>query len=345
MTPLEQAARAARHAPSIFNTQPWSWRITGRVMELFADRSRQVESIDPDGRLLLLSCGAALHHARVALNAAGWAARVERLPDPQRPELLARITLGGTVQAAGTIPSGTAPSGTAPTGTAPTGTAPTDPENKRMAAAMKRRRTDRRAFGDRTVPEAELTKLRRFVEYEGAYLHVVRPDQIAALAVDSELAAATELDDPVYRADLHRWTNRPTQTGDGVPPDTAVQPELRRVPLRDFFPDAGAGLEAGPAHDRGAAFVVLFGNGVARIELLHGGEALSALLLLATADGLATAPLSDAVEVAWPRHLLRGLLSGVGEPYLVVRLGYVPGLGPVPAAPRRAPHDVITVTG
>jgi hypothetical protein len=117
------------------------------------------------------------------------------------------------------------------------------------------------------------------------------------------------------------------------------------VPVRDFFPDAGGALDAGPAHDRGAAFVVLFGNGVARIELLRAGEALSALLLLATADGLATAPLSDAVEVAWPRHLLRGLLSGVGEPYLVVRLGYVPGLGPVPAAPRRAPHDVITVTG
>jgi nitroreductase len=318
MAPLEQAARAAQHAPSVFNTQPWSWRITGRVMELFADPSRRVESIDPDGRLLLLSCGAALHHARVALNAAGWAARVERLPDPQRPELLARITLGGTV--------------------------PPDPENQRMAAAMKRRRTDRRAFGDRTVPEAELTKLRRFVEYEGAYLHVVRPDQIAALAVDSELAAATELDDPVYRADLHRWTNRPTQTGDGVPPDTAVQPELRRVPLRDFFPDAGAGLEAGPAHDRGASFVVLFGNGVARIELLHGGEALSALLLLATADGLATAPLSDTIEVAWPRHLLRSMLADIGEPYLVVRLGYVTAGEPVPEAPRRAPHDVITVT-
>jgi hypothetical protein len=287
-------------------------------MELFAEPDRRVQSIDPDGRLLLLSCGAALHHARVALNAAGWAARVERLPDPQRPELLARITLGDTV--------------------------PPDPENQRMAAAMKRRRTDRRAFGDRTVPEAELTKLRRFVEYEGAYLHVVRPDQIAALAVDSELAAATELDDPVYRADLHRWTNRPTQTGDGVPPDTAVQPELRRVPLRDFFPDAGAGLEAGPAHDRGASFVVLFGNGVARIELLHGGEALSALLLLATADGLATAPLSDTIEVAWPRHLLRSMLADIGEPYLVVRLGYVTAGEPVPEAPRRAPHDVITVT-
>jgi len=94
----------------------------------------------------------------------------------------------------------------------------------------------------------------------------------------------------------------------------------------------------------GIHYVVLFGNGDGRMELLHGGEALSALLLLATADGLSSAPLSDTIEVAWPRHLLRSLLADVGEPYLVVRLGYVPSHEPVPAAPRRAPHDVITVT-
>jgi hypothetical protein len=319
MTPLEQAARAAQHAPSVFNTQPWSWQITGRTMELFADPGRRIESIDRDGRLLLLSCGAALHHARVALNAAGWAARVERLPDPSQPALLARITLGGNV--------------------------PPDPENQRMAAAMPRRHTDRRSFGDRAVPEEELTKLRRFVEYEGAYLHVVGPDQVATLAIGSELAGHAELNDPAYRADLARWTNRPVQAGDGVAPGTAVQPDLRRVPLRDFFPEAGAELQAGAAHDRGAAYVVLFGNGDGRKELLHGGEALSALLLLATADGLATAPLSDAIEVEWPRHLMRSLLADVGEPYLVVRLGYFASQEPVPAAPRREPHDVITVAG
>jgi hypothetical protein len=71
MTPLEQAARAAQHAPSVFNTQPWRWRITGESMELFADSDRRVDSIDRDSRLLLLSCGTALHHARTHLGVAG----------------------------------------------------------------------------------------------------------------------------------------------------------------------------------------------------------------------------------------------------------------------------------
>jgi hypothetical protein len=45
---------------------------------------------------------------------------------------------------------------------------------------------------------------------------------------------------------------------------------------------------------------------------------LSALLLSATDEGLATAPLSDAIKVEWPRLLLRELLGGVGEPFLVI---------------------------
>jgi nitroreductase len=318
MTPLEQAARAAQHAPSVFNTQPWSWRISGKAMELFADPERRVDSIDRDGRLLVLSCGAALHHARTYLAAAGWSVTVERLPAADQPGLLARVTLGRPV--------------------------PPDPEAVRMAAAISRRHTDRRAFEDRPVTEFELTKLRRFVEAEGAYLHTVRPDQMAMLAISTEVAAGAELDDPTYRSDLHRWTSRPGDAGDGVPPATAVKPELRRVPVRDFFPGATAELDAGAAHDQGAAYVVLFGLDDQPVNLLRGGEALSALLLLATADGLATAPMSDAVEADWPRHLMRGLIADIGAPYLAVRLGYRHDRESVPAAPRRDLRDVITST-
>jgi nitroreductase len=316
-TQLEAAARASLHAPSVFNTQPWSWRVAGDTMELTADADRQLETVDPDARLLLISCGAALHHARTALAAAGWTATVERLPDEQRPNLLARVRLGAA--------------------------APAGPEAQRMAAAITRRRTDRRAFGDRVVSEETLARLRRFVEFEGAYLHVVPQDQIPVLAITTERAAGAELDDPDYRAELEHWTNRPQWRGDGVPPETAVQPGLRRVPVRDFVPEGATGLPVGEGVDKGAAYVILFGMTDRRADLLRGGEALSALLLLATAEGLATAPLSEAVEVAWPRHLLQGLLSGVGEPYLVVRLGYPVSREPLPAAPRRSPAEAIRV--
>jgi hypothetical protein len=314
---LASAAEASRHAPSVFNTQPWQWRIAGDTMELHADPDRQLAAADPDGRLLLLSCGTALHHARTALAAAGWTSTVDRLPDPAQPTLLARVRLGHAV--------------------------PADPEAQRMAAAVSRRRTDRRPFGDQPVSEQTLTKLRRFVEAEGAYLHVVPADQVPALAISTERAAVAQQDDPAYREELDRWTNRPQWRGDGVSPETAVEPALRRVPVRDFAPEGNPGLSAGAGVDKGAAYVIIFGMTDRPADLLRGGEALSALLLLATADGLATAPLSEAVEVAWTRHLLTSLLSDVGEPYIAVRLGYPIDREPLPPQVRRAPAEIIRI--
>ncbi|MGW4157435.1 Acg family FMN-binding oxidoreductase [Micromonospora chersina] len=315
---LEAAARQALHAPSVFNTQPWRWRITPDTLDLRADPDRQLAATDPDGRLLTLSCGAALHHARVFLAAAGWAVTVERRPDPADPTLLARLRA--------------------------TGPAHLDVAAARLVDAIPRRRTDRRAFGDRPVPEPVLARLRAAVEAEGAHLHIVRPDQMPMLAVSTGRAADTELADPAYREELRRWTDRPAGSGDGVPTATAVRPGPRRVPLRDYAPGGAAGLSAGADFDRGAAYLILFGEQDEPAAWLHGGEALSALLLTATAEGLASAPLSDAIEVAWPRRMMRDLLAGIGDPYLVVRVGWGPD-DDLPPAPRRTPADVIEMTG
>ncbi|GID31051.1 Acg family FMN-binding oxidoreductase [Paractinoplanes brasiliensis] len=314
MTPLELAAQAALHAPSVFNTQPWRWQIDGDTMELYADESRRLETTDRDGRLLLLSLGAALHHALTALAASGWSYSVERLPGKGAGPV-ARIQLGTPATPA--------------------------PDVQRLAAAIPQRRTDRRAFGSRTVTDEELTKLRRLVEQNGAYLHVVPSDQVPALAISAELAGDAELGDQDYREELREWTHRPAGAGDGVPADIAVEPGLRRVPVRDFAPDDTPGLTIGAEHDQGAAYVIIFGRGDDRLELLRGGEALSALLLSATADGLATAPISDAIEVEWPRLLIRGLLADLGEPYIMVRLGYTASAQPLPPRPRRAAAEVI----
>ncbi|GAA2512887.1 Acg family FMN-binding oxidoreductase [Winogradskya humida] len=315
---LTAAAQASLRAPSVFNTQPWTWHIAGETLELSVDRSRHLSTVDADGRLLLISCGIALHHARTALAATGFAVTVERFPDPDQPDLLARIRLGTEI--------------------------PADPEAQRMAAAIHRRRTDRRAFGDRVVSEEMLTRLRRFVEFEGAYLHVVPADQIPMLAVSTERAAHAEHEDPAYQAELDRWTSRPIWRSDGVPPASMVQPDARRVPVRDFTPEgATAGLTTGDGDDKGAAYVIVFGTDDQPLDLLRGGEAVSALLLLATAEGLATAPLSEAVEVTWPRHLLRGMLSDLGVPFLAVRLGYSVSRPLLPAVPRRDAAEVITI--
>jgi hypothetical protein len=55
---LEPATRTSLYAPSVFNTQPWRWRIIADRTELYADSTRRLDVTDPAGRLLLISCGA-----------------------------------------------------------------------------------------------------------------------------------------------------------------------------------------------------------------------------------------------------------------------------------------------
>jgi nitroreductase len=312
---LDIAARLAMRAPSALNTQPWRWRVRADMLELRADRERQLASADPDGRLLLFSCGAALHHARTSLAADGYRIRTERLPDPAEPDLLARIRVTGR-QAA-------------------------DAEAVRLRDAIGRRRTDRRAYGDTPVPAAMMERIRRAAEAEEASLHVVPLAQMPMLAIATMHAAATELADPAYRTELTQWTHRPRWIRDGVPPEAAVEQVPRRVPLRDHALAETPGLAAGRGSDRGAVYCILFGDTDDAPAWLRAGEALSAVLLTAVAEGLAAATISDPIEVAWPRQLLRELLAGVGHPYLVVRVGAPVDPTEVPPVPRRDPAEVI----
>ena len=87
---------AAMHAPSVLNTQPW-WFGDGageREISLHADVDRRLGIADPLGREMLLSCGAALFTGRVALRYLSLVPKVSVLPDPDLPNLVARIGYG-----------------------------------------------------------------------------------------------------------------------------------------------------------------------------------------------------------------------------------------------------------
>jgi nitroreductase len=312
---LEAAAREALLAPSVFNTQPWQWRISGNALELRADWSRQLTATDPDGHSLLLSCGAALHHARISLLAAGWLVSVDRIHGEIEGRALARICLLEP--------------------------APPDPVAVVLREAIHRRRTDRRPFADEPVPAEALNALGEAAVAEGVRLHRVGMDQMPMLAIAVSLAAADEISNPEYLLELMRWTNRPEWSEDGVPPSTAVRKVPRRVPVREFAVPPNDGIPVEPGGDRGAAYLILHGDGGDTQDWLRAGEALSAVLLTAVSRGLAVAPLTDVLEVEHPRELVQGLLREGGMPYALVRCGYPVDSTPLAAAPRRSAGDVI----
>src|SRR3712207_6427594 len=90
--------RYAILAPSGHNTQPWLFNIIvqNSIIEIYADRSRALPLVDPDDRELIISCGAALYHLRLAANHFGIVdEEVQLLPDGNNnnPDLLARVRL------------------------------------------------------------------------------------------------------------------------------------------------------------------------------------------------------------------------------------------------------------
>lgn len=64
--------RYAILAPSTHNTLPWSFRIVGNGIDVFADRSRWLRVADPDQRELLLSVGCALENLVIAAEHFGF---------------------------------------------------------------------------------------------------------------------------------------------------------------------------------------------------------------------------------------------------------------------------------
>ncbi len=313
--PLVRAADAARVAPSIHNTQPWYWRAGADAIELRADRSRQLLAIDPDGRMLTVSCGAALHHARIALAAQGYDAAVWRFPDGEDGDLLARVRLGERTD--------------------------TDPAAMRLYQTTLVRRTDRRTVPDRPVDPAAIAVLAQVAADEGINFESLQPDQVIELAVAVSHAEAVEAVDPNQREELARWVGGVRADGLGVP-DTAIPSDLPQttVPEREF--GRSGTLPAGQGHDTGAVYAVLHGTTDAPLEWLRAGEALSAVWLTAIGAGLSLLPFSAPVEVGGTRETLRRILAGIGYPHMVVRLGtaddQVPG---PPRTPRLSVAQLI----
>jgi nitroreductase len=291
---LAEAAAAAGFAPSVHNTQPWRWRVRDEALDLYADRSRQLLVADPDGRLLTISCGTALHHCRVALAAEGWTASVDRLPDPADPDHLARITLAERV--------------------------PVSPESMSLFQAVRLRHTDRRAVSDAPPAPEAISAVRQASTAEGVDVHLLTAEQISDLGSAAARADQIETVDSEQRAELAYWIGGDRARGTGVP--DAVIPERAPqtvVPGRDFVHEGT--LPIGEGHDRAAEYLMLFGSGDGPVDWLRAGEALSAGWLTATQQGLCVLPFSSVIEVIATRETLRRMLAGLGYPYLVLRLG------------------------
>lgn len=311
---LRAALALAARAPSVHNIQPWQWHVGADTLHLHTDPTRRLIHTDPDGRDMMLSCGAALHHCIVAFAALGWQSRVRRFPDPDDDLCLASIQLRPQPAAELDIT---------------------------LAAAIPRRRTDRRHFSDWPVGHGDIS----LMGVRAARMGVVMRRVDAALDLRAALARAVwqHATDPDYLDELTVWTGRYASNA-GVPArNTPESDAASPVPARIF---AGAALaqppEVSAGDDRGAVLAL----GTARddgLARLRAGEATSLLLLTATAQGLASCPVTEPLEIPETRACVRADAFDDGcHPQMLLRVGWAPvNADPLDAPPRRALEDQV----
>jgi nitroreductase len=315
---LSFAVERAALAPSSHNTQPWRFRLGPDTIELHADRKRQLQVVDPDGRELVISCGAALVNLELALAHLGRSAEVTLLPEPADPDLLARVRVRGRRSP--------------------------EVEEERLFEAVDKRRTNRRPFSSGLLPSnTVLLALEAAARVEGARLVPIGGETRGRVAELVAVADRRQFADRRFRRELAAWiAPNGSPRRDGIPGYAlgfgGLGSRLAPFALRLFDLGRSQARKSRELAQAAPLLVLIETDEDATADWLRAGRALQRILLAATGAGLSASFLNQPIELPDLRPELRRLAGGVGVPQLLLRVGRGPD---VPPTPRRPLDDIV----
>lgn len=319
---IREIVEFAGLAPSVHNTQPWRFVACGQTIEVYGDDERRLPYLDPEGRQLAISCGAAVEYARLAVRALGRSCVVRLLPGSSADGPVATLTIGRTQAVTG--------------------------EEQRLIDAVPRRRTDRGPYDGQPVSDRVLRRVSDLVNARGCWLRVLdRPGDRVIAANLLERAEAIEAADPAYAEELTAW-RRDHLAADGVPaaavPDWDAESVVSDMPLRDFtghdqHPRPSA--QEPPPRVEHDTVILIGSDDDTRLAWLRTGCAIGLAWLSLAADDVSLQPLGPITDVPTTRAWLRRELGLIGQPQLMFRIGR--GVGSLYTG-RRSVDEVLEIT-
>ena len=290
--------RFAVLAPSSRNTQPWMFRITAEGIDVFADFTRRLLTIDPDDRELMMSVGAAITNFRVAAAHFGFTTIVRYDARPDRA-LVASITACETC-----LP---------------------DPHLASLFSAIPKRHTNRALFDHKPIDAQTWARVRDVLDSFPETFKVVLPEEKHQAAELIDYAERLQMTRPALRAEMAEWIRADDGLHtDGVPAAAFGIPRVLASGaswfVRQFKAGAWHGARDRRLADSASALLVVCADDD-RASLLQAGEALERLLLTITNAGLQYSFLNQAIEVKSLRARVQMLAGSKFPAQLLIRIG------------------------
>ena len=293
---LRAVLTAAGRAPSVHNTQPWLFRVSGDHIEVRSDPTRQLPQADPDGRELRICCGAAAFNLALALRLRGVQPQVAIRP-AAHPEAEAVVRSTG-----GDEPS---------------------LDDWLLGHAISTWRTHRQPFLDAPVPAVHRTALCDAAGQENAGLLLIEDPAQRQQMIDIITAAHRDQQASApYRAEFGAWTGGSAPRPDGVPVTASgpIPEPQDLLPFRDFGQSRAVRRADGSEFESAPVLAILVSAADGPAAQVRAGLALQRVLLTATSLGLGVSFFSQPIEVPARRAQLQELVGG-RTPHAVLRLG------------------------
>ena len=278
---------AAASAPSILDAAPWRFVFGDDLLEVWAEPDGLSDKLDPHGRFMAISCGAATYNACLAIRSAGHESWIQVHPRPGEWLLTAAVHIGVRRLVA--------------------------PEDLARYDVIGTRLADPGPYRDWRLPFSLITRLEEAAEAEGGLFRVLTSTEVERVrdsVLDIERSGPAAASDPVFASLTGAQADAPTPhiPGQHGGPD-------RHRSARD-----DAGLSDLDSTEHIPTLAVLSTPGNSTKDWVRAGMALERVLLTALLHGVVASFVDAPVDELTERAHLRA--AGFDHPQLLLRLGY-----------------------